>query len=90
MDFYLKHKTLKVSDEDTIMELFNYFANRDMILVASFMKNIEQQEDENTLLQIEEEKQNEMETDIIPIGDLDFTNPSEAEMFFTNCKGREP
>ena len=36
------------------MELFNYFVNRDMMLVASFMQNIEQQEDENTLFQIEE------------------------------------
>ena len=39
IDFYLKHKTLKVSDEETIMEIFNYFANRDM-LVASLMQNV--------------------------------------------------
>ena len=73
MDFYLKHKTLKVRDEDTIMEIFSYFVNRDMILLASLMQNVEQQEEENTLLQTEEEeKQNGMETDSSPIGELDF------------------
>ena len=90
MDFYLKNKTLKVSDEETIMEIFSYFVNRDMMLLASIMQNVEQQE-ENTLLQIEEEeKQNEMETDSSPDGELDFDTLSEAEVFFKNYKGREP
>ena len=45
------------------------------------------QEPEQTLLQIEEEeKHNEMETDMVTFGDLDFDIPSEAELFFRNCK----
>ena len=87
MDFYLKHKTLKARDENTITEVFNYFVNQDMILVASFMQNIEQQEDENTPFQIEEEeKQKEMETDLPSIDDLDFDISTEAEMFYKNYK----
>jgi hypothetical protein len=86
VDFYLKHKTFKVRDEETIMELFNYFVK---ILVAFFMQNNEQ-EDENTLLQIKEEKHNEMETDLPPIDGLDFDIPSEAEEFYKNYKGRKP
>ena len=35
MDFYLRHNTLKASDDDLIMEIFSYFVNRDMILLAS-------------------------------------------------------
>ena len=66
------------------MEIFSYFVNRDMILLASLMQHVEQQE-ENTLLQIEEEeKQNEMETDSSPDGELDFDTLSEAEVFFKN------
>ena len=39
MDFYLRNKTLKVSDKETIMEIFSYFVNRDMILLA-FQKKL--------------------------------------------------
>ena len=60
MDFYLKNSTLRVVDEETIMELFKYFINRDMILAASLMQLATiDQEHEQTLLQIEgEEKHN--------------------------------
>ena len=82
MDFYLKYKTLKVSDEHTIMEIFNYFVNRDMSLVASLMLNSDEQVIEITLIQVEEEeKQIDMETDVPILVDLDFDIPSEAELF---------
>ena len=55
MDFYLRHKTLKVSDDETIMEIFSYFVNWDMILLASLMQHTEQQE-ENTVLSGDEKK----------------------------------
>ena len=55
MDFYLRNKTLKVSDEETIVEIFSYFDNRDMLLLASLMQHVEQQA-ENMLLQIEDEE----------------------------------
>ena len=49
------------------MEIFSYFVNRDMILLASLMQNTEQLQEENIVLsEIEEEKQNAMETDISP------------------------
>ena len=90
LDFYLRHNTFKVSDDDLIMEIFSYFVNRDLILLASLMQHTEQQE-ENTLLSgNEEEKQNTMETYIAPIVELDFDILSEAEKFFKNYKGREP
>ena len=73
MDFYLKYNTLKASDDDLIMEIFSYFVNRDMILLASLMKNTEQLQEENNLVSgNEEEKQNAMETDISPIEEMDF------------------
>ena len=90
MDFYLKNKTLKVSDDETIMEIFSYFVNRDMILLASLMQQTEQQE-ENVVLSGEEEgKQEAMETEVVPIAELDFDILSEAEKFFMAYKGREP
>ena len=63
MDFYLQHKTLKVRQDETIMALFNYFVNRDMILVATLMQanSNNEQEEINTLLQIEDKKQNKWE-----------------------------
>ena len=63
-----------------------------MILTTSLMQfDTANQEPEQTLLQIEEEeKHNEMETDMVTFGDLDFDIPSEAELFFRNYKGREP
>ena len=64
MDFYLRNKTLKVSDEEIIMEIFSYFVDRDMILLASLMQHTEQQEENTMLSGDEEEKQNEMETEI--------------------------
>ena len=72
------------------MERFAYFINRDMILTASLMQfDTSIQEPEQTLLQIEEEEiHNEMETDMVTFGDLDFDIPSEAELFFRNSKGR--
>ena len=65
---------------------------RDMILMASLMQfDTANQEPEQTLLQVEEEEMhNEMETDTVTFGDLDFDIPSEAELFFRNYKGREP
>ena len=91
MDFYVVHKTLKVRSDDTIMELFNYFVNRDMILEASFMQsNSNEQEEENTLLQIEEQKEIEMKTDLFPPVCLDLNILSEAELFYKNHKGKEP
>ena len=89
-DFYLRHNTLKVSDDEMIMEIFSYFVNRDMILLASLMQHTEQQEENTMLSENEEEKQNTMETDIAPIVELDFDILSEAEKFFKNFKGREP
>ena len=86
MDFYLRNKTLKVSDK----EIFSYFVNRDMILLASLMQQTKQQEENTVLSGNEEEKQNAMETDITPIVESDFDILSEAEMFFKNYKGREP
>ena len=57
MNFYLKTSTLRVVDEEIIMELFAYFINRDMILTASLMLfDTAYQEPEQTLLQIEEEE----------------------------------
>ena len=54
MNFYLKTSTLKVVDEELIMELFAYFINRDMIVTASLMQfDTSIQEPEQTLLQIE-------------------------------------
>ena len=90
MDFYLKNKTLKVSDDETIMEIFSYFVNRDMILLASLMQQTEQQEENIMVSREEEEKENAMETEVLPIAELDFDILSEAEKFFMNYKGREP
>ena len=90
MDFYLKNKTLKVSDDETIMEIFSYFVNRDMILLASLMQQTEEQEENIMVSREEEEKENAMETEVLPIADLDFDILSEAEKFFMNYKGREP
>ena len=61
MDFYMKNSTLRVVDEEIIMELFNYFINRDIILAASLMQlETNEQENEQTVLQNEdEEKHNE-------------------------------
>ena len=89
-DFYLRHNTLKVSDDEMIMEIFSYFVNRDMILLASLMQHTEQQEENAVLSGNEEEKQNAMETEVAPIVELDFDILSEAEKFFKNYKGREP
>ena len=89
-EFYLRNNTLKVSDDEVIMEIFSYFVNRDMILLASPMQHMEQEEENTMLSGNEEEKQNEMETEIAPIVDLDFDILSEAEKFFKNYKGREP
>ena len=36
LEFYLRHSTLKVSDDDLIMETFSYFVNRDMIDTIGF------------------------------------------------------
>ena len=91
MDFYLTHSTLKASDDDLIMEIFSYFVNRDMILWASLVQNTEQLQEENILVsEIEEEKENAMETDIAPIEEMDFDILSDAEKFFKKYKGREP
>ena len=90
MDLYVVHKTLKVRSDDTIMELFNYFVNRDMILEASFMQsNSNEQEEENTLLQIEEQKEIELKTDLFPPVYLDLDIFSEAELFYKNHKGKD-
>ena len=62
-----------------------------MILVATFMQsNINEQDEEQTLLQIEEEKQIEMETDVPTLDCLDFDTFSKAELFYFNHKGKEP
>ena len=91
MDFYLKYNTLKASDDDLIMEIFSYFVNRDMILLASLMQNTEQLQEENNLVSgNEEEKQNAMETDIVHIEEMDFDILSDAEKVFNKYKGREP
>ena len=74
MEFYCNHKTLKVSQEDTILEVFKYFVNRDMILEASTMQSNLEVNDEGTLLQeAEEEIQREdMETDSFLKDNLEF------------------
>ena len=85
----MRNKTLKVSDEETIMEIFSYFVNRGiiMILLASLMQHTEQQEENTVLSGNEEEKQNAMETDITPIVESDFDTLSEAEVFFKKYLG---
>ena len=54
MEFYNTNKTLKVSDEDLILEVFKYFVSRDMILEASLMQTNLEGLEEGTLLQEEE------------------------------------
>ena len=64
MEFYNNNKTLKVSDEDLILEVFKYFVGRDMILEASTMQSNVDVNEDGTLLQEEEEIQREdMETE---------------------------
>ena len=91
MEFYKINKTLKVSDEDLILEVFKYFVSRDMILEASTMQsNLEGLED-GTLLQEEEEAQNDdMETESFLHDNLEFDTLSNAEMFYKNYEGKEP
>jgi len=91
MEFYNNNKTLKVSDEDLILEVFKYFVGRDMILEASMMQsNLERLED-GTLLQEEEEgKIDDMETESVLHDNLEFDKLSNAELFYKNCKVTEP
>ena len=61
-----------------------------MILAASFMQsNSNEREKENTLLQIEEEKQIELETDVVPLDNLDFYILSDAELFYKIINGQD-
>ena len=91
MDFYNSNKTLKVSDEDLILEVFKYFVSRDMILEASLMQaNLEGLE-EGTLLQEEEEAHNDyMETESFLHDNEEFDKLSNSEVFYRNYKGKEP
>ena len=91
MNFYNSNKTLKVSDEDLILEVFKYFVGRDMILEASLMQaNLEGLE-EGTLLQEEEEVHNDvMETESFLHDNEEFDKLSNAELFYRNYKGKEP
>ena len=89
-DFYLRNKTLKVRDDDTIMAIFSYFVNRDMILLASFMQQTEQQGEFNVASGREEEKENAMEMEIPPNMEFDFDILTEAEKFYLKYEGREP
>ena len=91
MDFYNTNKTLKVSDEDLILEVFKYFVSRDMILEASLMQaNLEGLE-EGTLLQEEEEAHNDdMETESFLHDNEEFDKLSNSEVFYRNYKGKEP
>ena len=90
MEFYNINKTLKVSEEDLILEVFKYFVSRDMILEASIMQsNLEGLE--GTLLQEEEEAQNDdMETESFLDDNLEFDKLSNAEVFYRNYEGKEP
>ena len=54
------------------------------------MQQTEQQEENVVLSGMEEGKENAMETEVLPIAELDFDILSEAEKFFMAYKGREP
>ena len=49
MALFLIHSTLKVSQGNAIMKIFNYFVNRDMILEASTMQTLQEANDDGTL-----------------------------------------
>ena len=91
MDFFLVHSTLKVLQENTIMEVFSYFVNRDMILEASTMQTLQDINVEGTLVEGEEEViREEMETESFLHDNLEFYTLSNAELFYTNYEGTEP
>ena len=91
MNFFLAHSTLKVSQDNIIMEVFGYFVNRDMILEASTMQKLQEVNAEGTLVEEEEEIiREEMETESFLHDNLDFDTLSNAELFYTNYEGKEP
>ena len=55
-NFYTRHKTCKASEDITIMEVFKFFASRDMILEATVMLGNNETEIINTVQQIDDEK----------------------------------
>ena len=82
MEFFLAHSTLKVCQENTIMEVFGYFISTDMILEASTMQMI-QEITVDTLVEEEEEiPREEMEK-------TDFDTLTKAELFYTRFEGKE-
>ena len=90
MDCFLLHSTLKVSQENIIMEVFNYFVNRDMILEASTMQTLQEANDDGTLVPDEEEVTREdMETESFLHNNLELDNLSNAELFYRNYEGFE-
>ena len=90
MEFFLIHNTLKVSQEDVIMEVFNYFVSRDMILEASTMQTFQEVIENDTLIPEEEEVTREdMETESILHDNLEFDILSDAELFYKNYEGKE-
>ena len=80
MEFFLAHSTLKVCQENTIMEVFGYFVSRDMILEASTMQML-QEITVDTLVEVEEEiPREEMETESILHDNLDFDILTKVEL----------
>ena len=90
MEFFLMYNTLKVSQEDVIMEVFNYFVNRDMILEASTMQPFQEVIENDTLIPEEEEVTREdMDTEYFLHNNLEFGILSDAELFHKNYEGKE-
>ena len=90
MEFFLIHSTLKASQDNTIMEVFGYFVNRDMILEASTMQMLQEVNAVDTLVEEEEIIREEMDTESFLHDNLDFDTLSNAELFYTKYEGTEP
>ena len=88
MEFFLIHSTLKASQDNTIMEVFGYFVNRDMILEASTMQLLQEVNAVDTLVEEEEILREEIDTESFLHDNLDFDTLSNAEVFYTKYEGK--
>ena len=95
LDFYKAEKTMLVKDDGLYMDIFNFFASRDMDLEATILAEKELEVPSNVMVEhnLVEEKApelvdaDEVMEDINPLSEYTL---SRAEKFYMNCAVKNP
>ena len=99
MEFYNRERTFKVSDDETMMDIFRFFIEKDLMFEATLLaekdleSNVQEEGEVNVNQDANEGNEDTEVIDRMMLDEMDTSSRSrlsKAEMFYLDCTLKNP